>query len=561
MKKSIGFLMLLATFLLATFSAQASGGGDHTHANETPAAATEGALTPYFSLETASDKYELLLRYDPIHPGEATEITLFLSEYNSNRPIKGATLQVSSLEDSKLKFTVTETEPGIYSFGTTFPKQQNYTLNVSINADLGPDLLQIKPIEVGKELPIAEAAASPIGFNPLYLLGFVGAFLVGIFLTYLAMRRRVSKAIVTVLVTCLLPATFYHSAQAHEGHDEAAKKNSNGFSSSINVPKETQFLFDIVTQKVQPGDFTGSVNLFGTVIPSSTGQANITAPQNGRITSLRIKVGQKVTAGQTLAVVEQNIEAASQIGLLTERNNLTAEYEAARKEYDRLKTIEDIAARRDVDEAKARLDKAQNNLQLLKSSTGRFITLKSPISGTVQDFIFAVGSTVNANEPLFTINNINKVYVEAQVYDKDIEKIYDNNRYVVECADKDKDQHKTAEVTLISPAQTINPTNQSQRVLFEMDNSNNDFKIGEFVNIRAFTSQPTRDIMLPNSAITEINGRPVVFIKDSAEHYSMSFVQLGENNGTHTVLLKGAEDGERIVLNGAYQMKMMYLNQ
>jgi hypothetical protein len=41
----------------------------------------------------------------------------------------------------------------------------------------------------------------------------------------------------------------------------------------------------------------------------------------------------------------------------------------------------------------------------------------------------------------------------------------------------------------------------------------------------------------------------------------MSFVQLGENNGTHTVLLKGAEDGERIVLNGAYQMKMMYLNQ
>ena len=522
---------------------------------------TSGEIS-FFSLETVSNKYELLLRYDPIHPGEATELTIFLSEYNSNRPIKGATLQVSSPEDSKLKFTISETEPGIYNIATTFPKQQNYALNVSINGALGPDLLQIKPIEVGKELPIAEAAKPQnSGFNPLYLLGFVGTFLIGVLLTYLTMRRRVNKAVITIIITCLLPATFYHSAQAHEGHDEGGKKNSNGFSSSIHVPKETQFLFDIVTQKVQPGEFIGSVNLFGTVIPSSTGQAVITAPQNGKITSLRIKVGQKVTAGQTLAVVEQNIEAASQIGLLTERNNLTAEYEAARKEYERLKTIEDIAARREVDEAKARLEKAKNNLQLLQSSMGRFITLKSPISGTVQDFTFAVGSTVNANEPLFTINNINKVYIEAQVYDKDIEKIYGNNRYVVECADKDRDQHKTAEVTLISPAQTINPTNQSQRVLFEMNNSNNDFKIGEFVNIRAFATQPTRDMMLPNSAITEINGRPVVFIKDSAEHYSMSFVQLGENNGTHTVLLKGAEDGERIVLNGAYQMKMMYLNQ
>jgi RND family efflux transporter MFP subunit len=551
--------LLFAFVLLATSPAQAGGGDDHTHGDETPVAASATALTPYFSVETASDKYEVLLRYDPIHPGEATEMTLFVSNFISNQPIGKATLQISSPEDANLKFTVSEAEPGIYNIATTFPKQQNYALNVSISGALGPDLLQIKPVEVGKELPVAEAAAGSAGFNPLYLLGFVGAFLVGVLLTYLAMQRRVSKAIVTVLVTCLLPATFYQSAQAHEGHDEGGKKKGN-FSSQINVPKETQFLFDIVTQKLEAGEFSGSVQLFGTVIPSSTGQAVVSAPQNGRITSLRVKVGQKVAAGQTLAVIEQNIEATSQIGLLTERNALEAEYEAARAAYERLKSIEDIAARRDVDEAKARLDRAQRNLQLLKSSSGRFITLKSPINGTVQDFTFATGATVSASEPLFTINNIGKVYVEAQVYDQDIEKVYNNGRYIVECADE-KERHKTAEVRLIAPAQTINPTNQSQRVLFEMDNRNSAFKIGEFVNVRAFATQPTRDQRLPNSAITEVNGRSVVFIKDSAEHYSMSFVQLGENNGTYTVILKGSEAGERIVTNGAYQMKMMYLNQ
>jgi cobalt-zinc-cadmium efflux system membrane fusion protein len=46
-----------------------------------------------------------------------------------------------------------------------------------------------------------------------------------------------------------------------------------------------------------------------------------------------------------------------------------------------------------------------------------------------------------------------------------------------------------------------------------------------------------------------------------AEKYTVSYVQLGENNGTFTSILKGVEEGERVVTNASYQLKMIYLNQ
>jgi cobalt-zinc-cadmium efflux system membrane fusion protein len=368
-------------------------------------------------------------------------------------------------------------------------------------------------------------------------------------------KGKSTIAMLLIVVNALLPV---QNSIAHEGHDEGSKKTGSNFSNTFNVPKETQFLFDVFTEKVQDGTFTESTKLFGTIIPGSNGQALVNTPQNGKIISLSADVGEKVKAGQQLAVIEQNIDAASQVSLLVEKNNITAEYDAAKKAFERLNSINDIAAKRDVDEAKARWQKAAANLKLFNSNSGKTITLHAPISGIVSNFKLSIGATVNAGETLFTITNLSQIYAEAQVFDKDAAKVQHGAKFTIECAN---DSHKTSEVKLLSLAQEINATNQSQRVLFELSNPDSDFKIGEFVNIRVFASENSRQIALPNSAITEINGKPVVFIKDAAEKYTVSYVQLGENNGTYTSIIKGVEEGERVVVNASYQLKMIYLNQ
>ena len=87
------------------------------------------------------------------------------------------------------------------------------------------------------------------------------------------------------------------------------------------------------------------------------------------------------------------------------------------------------------------------------------------------------------------------------------------------------------------------------------------FKIGENISINIFSNNKTRQIAVPNNAITEVNGKPVVFIKDKAENYSISYINQGAKNGEYTIVLKGVEAGERVVTTGVYQMKTIYLNQ
>jgi hypothetical protein len=92
-------------------------------------------------------------------------------------------------------------------------------------------------------------------------------------------------------------------------------------------------------------------------------------------------------------------------------------------------------------------------------------------------------------------------------------------------------------------------------------NPNSQFKIGENINIRMMGNEVIRQVVVPNEAITDVNGKPAIFIKDKAEQYSISFVVKGQSNDKFTVINKGTEDGERVVTTNVYQMKMIYLNQ
>ncbi|QQS31099.1 MAG: efflux RND transporter periplasmic adaptor subunit [Sphingobacteriales bacterium] len=563
MKTSQSFKTLsLLIFLIANCQLLIAGGGDdHTHGDETPTPTAQEQK--YSTSEAVSDKYELLIRYEHIHIGEPTHLTLFVSEYATNKPVDKADIKIAAQEDSQLVFTVEQSGEGTYTVETTFPEKKKYSLAVNINSALGADLILLSNIDAGMEIPHEEEEAHKhfsLGDWQIWL-AILAALVVGLGIGLLLQKRNTKAG--KQFISCLLLFTYWlipvQNNIAHGDDDHGAAKTGNNFSNSFHVPKETQFLFDVFTEKISVGSFTGSTKLFGTIIPSSNGQAIVSTPQNGKIISLNVRVGGQVKAGQQLAVIEQNIDAETQVSFMAEKNTLAAEYDAAKKEFDRLNSIKDIAAKKDVDEATARLQKAETNLRLFKGNLGKTISLTAPISGVVANFNLSIGSTVSAGQTLFTITNLKQIYAEAQVFDKDAHKVQEGAKFTIECVNNDS--HKTSDVKLLSLAQEINATNQSQRVLFELKNPDGDFKIGEFVNIRVFASESSHLIALPNSAITEINGKPVVFIKDAAETYTVRYVQLGENNGTHTGILKGIEEGERVVNNSGYQLKMIYLNQ
>lgn len=198
MRKNLFLFLLLLTWLAsvpASMPALAHGGEDHGDAKAaTPAGAT------YFTAAAASEQFEVLLRYFPLKPGGDADLRVFLSDFATNAPIKGAKFIFTSPEDPKLKFTTTEKGPGEYLVETTFPAKKAYSMTVQVTAGDRADLLLLEGIAVGKELPVvaAPAAAAPSLFGSWKsILTLVGAFVLGIGLTAVLMRRRRSEVEMT----------------------------------------------------------------------------------------------------------------------------------------------------------------------------------------------------------------------------------------------------------------------------------------------------------------------------------------------------------------------------
>jgi membrane fusion protein, heavy metal efflux system len=565
--KSLLFFALGLVCLPALATAQSA----HTHADGTTHAAhgSEAEESPdkqHFTAYAESDKYELTLYYPEITAGQEAHLRLFVADFGTNQPIDQANLTLTTAGSAAATFEVHPLAAGVYEVHATFLENKTYALNVQVAHPKGADLIGLTGIEVGKKLTAtADAHSHSHSHGWMWFLGGVAAGVVLMFFIFKNKNRTLTTAL--LLTSAWFSTPNFTPAYAHG--DDHGPKSGGGFGQSVFAPKETQFLFEVLTQRLAVGNYHSAATMFGTVVPTSGGLGAVVAPQAGRITSVKVAVGQQVRAGQVVAVLQQNLNTAEAVNVAATNSDLGIQIEnarvrltAAQRELDRLKKIEDIAAGKDLaaaEAAVAELSTLENRAVGANSSANvRSVTLVAPIGGMVGAFTLAAGAEVAAGQTLLTITNIGKVYVEAQVYDRDLPNVQVGNKFVVTCS---TDDHKSVEVRLLAQAQVMNTGNQSQRVLFEMDNPRGDFKIGEFVTVKALNSQTNRQMAVPNSALTEINGKSAVFVKHAPEEYELAYVQVGADDGTRTLILKGLDEGAKVVTNGTYEVKMMYLGQ
>jgi cobalt-zinc-cadmium efflux system membrane fusion protein len=364
-------------------------------------------------------------------------------------------------------------------------------------------------------------------------------------------------------LTVLLPPPG--TVQAHGGEDhggEAKASTGVALTDEVLLPKESQFLFQVRTNLAEYSTTYSRATLYGTVSAAAGGEGRVVVPQGGRIVSLSAQVGQSVRAGQTLAVIEQTLDATQQIGLSTERANAQAELRAAQQDYARLQSIADIAARKDVVAAELRLRQARQNASIYNGQgQQRRISITSPVSGTVDVFNLAVGQQVNQGDELLRVLNPGKLRVEAQVFAQDLAKITPGAQFRVEGLQG----QAGVPARLVVFSNVVNPVNQARQLVLELDATESSaYRAGQAVNVQVVgqTGGGRPQLVVPTSAITDLNGKPVVFVHTEPEHFKIRFVQPGAVNGQQTVLLQGqVNENDRVVTAGTYQLKSIYLNQ
>lgn len=195
---------------------------------------------------------------------------------------------------------------------------------------------------------------------------------------------------------------------------------------------------------------------------------------------------------------------------------------------------------------------ALNRLQLLgvTSGSGNQVAIKAAIGGEIESRPVNVGQAVAAGEPLCTILNASSVWIESDVFEKDLPRIRVGQQVAISA---EAVPGRTFGGTITYIGGEVNPQTRAVRVRTVVQNPGEVLKPNMFVRV-IIASGSGSAVVVPSAALQEQGGEQVVFLKQSEDAYKRTAVKVGPTLGDQVVIESGVKAGDQVVVQGAYQL-------
>ena len=96
--------------------------------------------------------------------------------------------------------------------------------------------------------------------------------------------------------------------------------------------------------------------------------------------------------------------------------------------------------------------------------------------------------------------------------------------------------------------------------MYEFSNPDGRIAINQTVMIRLFLGGSRRSVVVPESAVVDDGGRPVVFVQREGEAFVRRPVETGWRESGRVEITGGVQPGDRIVTRGAYLIRLAALS-
>lgn len=343
----------------------------------------------------------------------------------------------------------------------------------------------------------------------------------------------------------------------HEGHNHGseAKESHAGGSDEIILPPAKAQAAGVESSIVEPGVFHQVIKTSGQVL-AAQGDESVAVATVAGVVSFKGKVveGMSVSKGMPLVVLSSKNMAD---GDPVQKARIA--YEVSKKEYERMKALvgNKIVSEKEFAQAEQIYENARISYEAVAknhSASGQAVT--SPIGGYVKNLLVKEGDYVSVGQPLVSITQNRKLFLRADVS----EKYYPYLRTISSanfCTPYNNKVHalKDLDGRMLSYGKASGENGYYIPVTFEFDNKG-DIIPGSFVEIFLLSSPIENVISLPHSALTEEQGSFFVYLQLDEEDYKKQLVSLGADNGESVQILSGVKAGDRVVTQGAYQVKL-----
>jgi len=339
-------------------------------------------------------------------------------------------------------------------------------------------------------------------------------------------------------------------------------------------------------EEAKAGPLVRTVSATGSVGYDQLHLARIRPMARGRIEALDVNAGDRVVAGQRLAVLDNfDLSAAHSKVVSGEAalNQAKAQFATAGAAYDRatslirsgavtqseLETRRATAASMEADvrtkeaelrqyqEEEARLSPVRpaaagtgsSSDQPPLDSRGAIV---APFAGVVDSVSIAQGEIVDPATPIFTVSDLSTVWVQADVAERNLGavKVGDAVEVTVSAF---PGRVFAGRVTYI-PGQIESATGMA-KVRCEVPNPDGALRVNMFATVAIQSPQDGDAVLVPSSSLQEVNKQSVVFVPTGDGQFAWRPVHAGLVANGKTQVTSGLAAGTPVVGEGSYWLK------
>lgn len=298
-------------------------------------------------------------------------------------------------------------------------------------------------------------------------------------------------------------------------------------------------------------DLKNEIKLFGKISAANNKLAQVYPIVGGVVRSINIELGDYVKQGQLLASIRSGEVASFQKEKLYALNDLAIAEKNLQVSRDlfagKLNSEKDVAAaEREVDKGKAELARINEIYSIYNLKNGSVYNITAPISG------FVITKKINQNEqiksdnsdPVFSIADIDEVWVLANVNESDISKIRIGYDVTVKTL-AFPDLPFTGKIDKIFNA--IDPETKSMKVRVKIPNTDLRLKPEMNCTVSVSFSENEKMIAIPSEAVIFDKSKYWVMVFKDKENIETRKVEVHRQLGNITFIKSGLLAGETVI--------------
>ena len=319
-------------------------------------------------------------------------------------------------------------------------------------------------------------------------------------------------------------------------------------SGEVVIAPEQQQLIGVRSSPVETRPVESEVHATGRVAFDETRFEDVTVKFGGYIGRLYVEeTGQPVKKGQTLfTLYSPELYAAQQEYLIALASQRAAQGTSVPDRADYL-----VRAARQ----KLRLwDLSESQVSVLANSgtPAREVAVPSPASGYIVAKDVVEGAAVQPGMRLYRIAALDRVWVEAEVYESELPRVRLGQRATVTLAYL-QGQEFRGRVSRILPA--LNPESRTGRVRIEIANRSGAggpmLRPDMYADV-ALAAEEREALMVPESAVLYTGPRRLVFLELGEGRFQPKEIRLGARSGDFYEVISGLQEGDRVVTSGNF---------